>query len=1285
MARWELDDQKYKGRDVSIPAGPDQANLNPGQVMKVHDPRYTQNSMGGRVGTSTTTSIKLDRLVTLNGGENYELNITLPNGLSESRSVTGSQTVQVNGVDAYSVLTVSPAYSAIPVLDGIWGLESDNLAFQQFRAKRIQRKDMAHTITGESHDPGSYARVELGVNIEPEPYSDLPSGFIPMVDEASISILEYQKIDGDSSVPSVRISWRSVQDPRVVKYDVEVQESDSGGYRRLPGDEELSRDLIPVRPGATYFRIRAVDSLGRSSGWAYADFSFNAGTGALPNVTNLAVQSDNAALQTWLEWDSPTDPRPFVYEIFYGDPNNITAAELIGQSSRRLQVITKAGQYFVRTSYMTTKSNMPASITVLDSDLAQAEWDRVDGRPTSLADLDQDAQDILDNVVDGDEIDSRIATAKAEVDSARAAADSIIQGDLDETKQRLDIITITDGSNTATNLTFEQVTDRFSQTLQVLEFIPGSAGAGGALSWPVNAAQDHWTATGRVKDNNFTDSFQSDVSFNPNNPNEVIVDGAERTFYSRETLPLDSSDPDLIYTMRGKFKVDREHSGGSAGSRFLGLAYALEDDYTDPSTGVSILLLVISESPGGDGYTDFSWSFGAGASPATGVTQYLGSDPQFDAAQCTRVRFGFQLNFNNGDGAMRLKDLRVHAGINEPTSGSTEPSSVIEVLQQADAEFTLLITEINYTDENSTLLSLTIQELSDAVASRMTVIEAATLAADAKASNAITQSAIAESNSSQALTEARLYAGAGLGAINENPIMNDYENPAIPPIGWDEFQNPTLARAVGRISPYRVEIQSADGVNGGIIQNRNSSAYNGILPPAKYVIEVEYLLKSGTNKGAGVEFHSRDSSGNLIVAKRIEFYEDPDITGTVIGDGVVGETYRFEAIFDLTGTASSRYIFYVFGHYSAFSGTSGDISSANNIAIDKAVIRLENSSEAQLSIVQEALAETTGRTNVAFEIVGQAGNGTFIIAANASDDGNGNPTSNILIAGQEVSLAVLDNNGGVTSVVQALTLQGQNAVFSGGIRAAFVEVGTANLRVAVEPIFTQGSDGDVIPYGFTISNEPKISFDLSGLTALAAGESYVAKAISRTTTQFTLSLKKRAAGGTISTIVDSGAESSVNVGPGTGLAINKSGDDASDGKYVFRLKGNLVVASFEGGIGGFDYYNEGFFKLNTYFHNGSSYQKGPDIFIGLEDVGLANASNSDDSGTYAYDVTRVVEWGNAIGLNGNKEFAIYIETSNPSGSTVSEIVSVTYKNVSGASETSVTEDVGIQIQHYGTT
>src|SRR5207244_3483526 len=93
-----------------------------------------------------------------------------PDGSVETRTVT-------NSFGATDTLTVSPPFSAVPLVYAIWVLTSNAAAPRLFRVVSITETDKhLFEISALFHSPGKYARVESGLVVEDPDYTALPSG-----------------------------------------------------------------------------------------------------------------------------------------------------------------------------------------------------------------------------------------------------------------------------------------------------------------------------------------------------------------------------------------------------------------------------------------------------------------------------------------------------------------------------------------------------------------------------------------------------------------------------------------------------------------------------------------------------------------------------------------------------------------------------------------------------------------------------------------------------------------------------------------------------------------------------------------------------------------------------------------------------------------------------------------------------------------------------------------------------------------------------------------------------
>lgn len=471
---WALEDQEMADDVVQYIAGFDQADVEPGRVVATSDPRYTSTFMGGRIASgATTTVLPLDRDVTLTGGETYTLMVMQTDGTVAERTVsTGAGTV--------SSLTVSSAFPEAAPAGAVWALKSTSVEPRQWRIRSSKETDDgAYQMTGAIYDGTKYARVENGVNLEPLTFINLPTG--PLTPPGGMGSIEYQTIDGDSSVPSLTVSVRPPQgDARVTAFDIQHKKPNTDRWIPLGQSSDISRDVVGVTPGDHEFRARSVDNAGRFSDWVGDTITVVAQNATLPEVGSPSVATDNEALATYLTWTKPEDVRPLRYEIFYHvSDTDVANAASLGLVDTELFRIQELGNYWIKTAYMDRRSSTTVMVEVASGDLPVVPRNQID--PTTITELEdatsaaaanaaaasQNATDIATNasniaqeVIDraaavavnanaiAQEITDRAAAVSAEA-SARSAADLVLTNDLaSEVTAREQAVTRLEAKNT---------------------------------------------------------------------------------------------------------------------------------------------------------------------------------------------------------------------------------------------------------------------------------------------------------------------------------------------------------------------------------------------------------------------------------------------------------------------------------------------------------------------------------------------------------------------------------------------------------------------------------------------------------------------------------------------------------------------------------------------------------------------------------------------------------------------------------------------------------------------
>ena len=134
-ARRALAVAKYIDRGIAFKASIDAIACQAGDRISVaHDvPQWSAGS--GRVQTgSSTTNVKLDRIVQLAAATTYKLQVRFADGTIEEKTVT-------NATGAHSELTVSVAFSQTPAAFDVYAVGVENIVTKDFRVTSLSKSD----------------------------------------------------------------------------------------------------------------------------------------------------------------------------------------------------------------------------------------------------------------------------------------------------------------------------------------------------------------------------------------------------------------------------------------------------------------------------------------------------------------------------------------------------------------------------------------------------------------------------------------------------------------------------------------------------------------------------------------------------------------------------------------------------------------------------------------------------------------------------------------------------------------------------------------------------------------------------------------------------------------------------------------------------------------------------------------------------------------------------------------------------------------------------------------
>ncbi|MDX7539627.1 TipJ family phage tail tip protein [Serratia marcescens] len=252
--RWALLTNS-KDRTVSFSVGLDGMIPMPGHIVGVADQMVAGRVIGGRISAVDGRKLTLDRKPGAKVGD--RLIINLPSGKAQARTV--------QAVDDRMV-TVTTAYSEIPVPESAWSIDADDLAVQLYRVVGIaDNGDNTFTINATEHDPNKYARIDTGARIDDRPISVIPPGV--QSPPANVQISESSAIIQGLAVATLRVSWDKPEN--AIAYEAEWRR-DSGNWITVPRTLTLGFEVAGIYAGRYQARVRAINSSEISSVWANA-------------------------------------------------------------------------------------------------------------------------------------------------------------------------------------------------------------------------------------------------------------------------------------------------------------------------------------------------------------------------------------------------------------------------------------------------------------------------------------------------------------------------------------------------------------------------------------------------------------------------------------------------------------------------------------------------------------------------------------------------------------------------------------------------------------------------------------------------------------------------------------------------------------------------------------------------------------------------------------------------------------------------------------------------------
>ena len=282
LARWVLDTELNTAEVVTFTVALDNADLLPGDIVKIMDRDYAGLELAGRVAGGSTTVIDLDRDVILNGGETYTFSVLDADGQAISDRTVTTTAGTVNQI------TITPALldTGVALKNRPWLLSSDTgVNPRQFRVLFMRELEKGKfEISASQYDPTKYARVETGITLPAPIYSSLDGTVCEPISGLTYEVQSYvDPIFG--AALKLLVKWEH-NDPLSYKFKVQWR-TENGNFNEPIYFEEKEYEIKNIVPGDYEVMINAVNTRGVYSVPVLDSFAYT------PNVNNVMAAPIN--------------------------------------------------------------------------------------------------------------------------------------------------------------------------------------------------------------------------------------------------------------------------------------------------------------------------------------------------------------------------------------------------------------------------------------------------------------------------------------------------------------------------------------------------------------------------------------------------------------------------------------------------------------------------------------------------------------------------------------------------------------------------------------------------------------------------------------------------------------------------------------------------------------------------------------------------------------------------------------------------------------------------------
>ncbi|MGE8045135.1 TipJ family phage tail tip protein [Pseudomonas monteilii] len=418
---------------ITFSVGLDGTICRPGDVIRVADQHYAGAPLAGRIKAATASTVTLDDDVKVAAGDT--LVVILPKGVAETRVVRSV---------AGRVVTVTQAFSAVPVKESVYTIETSTLVAETYRVLTVNENfgddKLQYDVVAIARNNSKFAAIDDGAQIIIPPTSVLPAAV--QAPPTNVKLSTFDTLNQGINIATMRITWdapRGAQSYRV------WWKRNSGDWVYAGVTYTAAIEVRGIYSGTYTARVSAEGVAGNSSVWALSEPTALFGKmGEPPALASLKAES--LLFGIGLTWAFPPGAEDTQRtELWYSAGTDLAKATKLAdlaypQDKHTLQGL-RAGQRFYFWARLVDKSGNVGpwfpSGTTLVTGVSSADagpiLEQIQGQVTESA-LGQKLNERID-LVDGTgpgSVTERVTTAsnavKADVNKQLIQVNSTIDG-----------------------------------------------------------------------------------------------------------------------------------------------------------------------------------------------------------------------------------------------------------------------------------------------------------------------------------------------------------------------------------------------------------------------------------------------------------------------------------------------------------------------------------------------------------------------------------------------------------------------------------------------------------------------------------------------------------------------------------------------------------------------------------------------------------------------------------------------------------------------------------------